>query len=210
MHGYAQIARIVIQLNTSFTRSALGLNWRLPLALWAVLVAQAITASDAPATARTKVTPNGPIMQVRSSIEAGASIETCYGVLADFDRLAEFIPGMQSSEIVSRPDEPLLLRQVGQASAAFVDFEFDVTLAVTVEPPRRITFSRVAGNLEQMDGSWDIDGNDRYCRIKYRADIEPSFWVPPVIGPALMRRKVEKQIDGVRAEIARRADSAPR
>ena len=209
MHGYAQIALIVIQLNTSFTRSALGLIWHLPLALCAVLAAQTIAASDAPAPAHTKVTPNGPVMQVQSSIEADASIETCYGVLADFDRLAEFIPGMQSSEIVSRPDESLLLRQVGRASAAFIEFDFDVTLAVTVEPPRRITFSRVAGNLEQMDGSWDIDGNDRYCRIKYRADIKPAFWVPPVIGPALMRRKVEKQIAGVRAEIARRADSAP-
>ena len=32
--------------------------------------------------------------------------------------------------------------------------------------------------------------------------MEPDFWVPPLIGPMLMRREVADQMAGVLAEIA--------
>jgi carbon monoxide dehydrogenase subunit G len=126
-------------------------------------------------------------------------------VLTDFDRLADFIPGMQSSRIVSPPGEPMLLRQVGRTKVTFSEYTFDVTLAVTVDPPREITFRRVAGNLERMDGGWRIEGDLDRCRIDYQAVIEPGFWVPPLIGPLIMRSQVARQIEGLESEIARRA-----
>jgi ribosome-associated toxin RatA of RatAB toxin-antitoxin module len=174
-----------------------------------VLLLPSPASADSQKSARTEVTLQGQIAQVRSRIEAPASIDVCYGVLADFDRLAEFIPDMQSSTIVSLPGDPLLLRQVGQTSTAFLTFAFDVTLAVTVDPPHEIAFSRVAGNLEQMQGQWQISGDASHCAIDYRADIKPAFWVPPFIGPVMMRRQVEGQIRGLRAEIKRRSGQAP-
>jgi len=157
------------------------------------------------AVTRTDVTRDGSVVQVRSSIKAPAAVELCYAVLADFDRLAEFIPGMESSRIVSAPGEPLLLRQVGSTTAGLSSFTFDVTLAVTLEPPHRITFRRVAGNLEQMAGSWQVSGDAGHCVVHYEAVLEPSFWVPPLIGPLLVRNKVGQQIDGLAAEIVYRA-----
>jgi carbon monoxide dehydrogenase subunit G len=187
-----------------------GTGTALPLLLHGALSLLAIApcafADDA---ARTEVSRSGSVVQVRSTIEASAPGELCYAVLADFDRLAEFIPGMQSSRVVSPAGEPLLLRQIGQATVSFVQYGFDVTLAVTEDPPRKISFSRVAGNLRQMQGSWQVGGDAIRCRIDYRADIEPGFWVPPLIGPLLMRRQVEQQIVGLVAEIERRARGDP-
>ena len=174
----------------------------LPAAVALLAIAPCALADDG---TRTEVSRSGSVVQVRSTIEAAAPGELCYAVLADFDRLSEFIPGMLSSDIVSPPGEPLLLRQVGRATVGFIEYGFDVTLAVTEDPPRRIDFSSVAGNLRQMQGSWQVEGDAFRCRIDYRADIEPAFWVPPVIGPLLMRRQVEQQIEGLAAEIGRRA-----
>ena len=174
----------------------------LPAALSALAIAPCALADEG---TRTEVSRSGSVVQVRSTIEAAAPGELCYAVLADFDRLAEFIPGMQSSTVVSPPGEPLLLRQVGQATVGFIEYAFDVTLAVTQDPPKRISFSSVAGNLKQMQGSWLVGGDTFRCHIEYRADIEPAFWVPPVVGPLLMRRQVEQQIEGLVAEIERRA-----
>jgi ribosome-associated toxin RatA of RatAB toxin-antitoxin module len=173
----------------------------------AALLALAIVAGPMHAgeLTRTDVARDGSVVQVRSTIEAPAPVELCYAVLTDFDRLAEFIPGMESSRIVSAPGEPLLLRQVGSTSAGLSSFTFDVTLAVTLERPHRITFRRVAGNLEQMAGSWQVSGNAAHCVIDYEAVLEPSFWVPPLIGPLVVRHKVEQQVDGLAAEIVRRA-----
>lgn len=145
--------------------------------------------------------------EVRAAIATDASADLCYAVLADFDRLSEFVPDMQSSRVVSRAGEPLLLRQVGRTKVAFSEFGFDVTLAVAVDPPREITFRRVAGNLRRMEGWWRIAGDEARCRIDYRADIEPAFWVPPLVGALLMRGQVTRQIEGLEAEITRRANS---
>ena len=169
--------------------------------------------ADAPnpgAMTRTDVVRDGSAVEVRSSIEAPAAVEQCYAVLVDFDRLAEFIPGLESSRIVSAPGEPLLLRQVGSTTAGLSSFTFDVTLAVMLEPPHRITFRRVAGNLEQMAGSWQVSGDAAHCVVQYQAVLEPSFWVPPLIGPLLIRHKVEQQIDGLAAEIVHRAGQPAR
>ena len=161
--------------------------------------------ADVATAADTDVGRSGSSFQVRATIDADAPAELCYAVLADFDRLSDFIPGMQSSRIVSPPGEPLLLRQVGRTNVAFAEYTFDVTLAVAVDPPREITFRRVAGNLERMDGGWRVAGDMTRCRIDYRADIEPGFWVPPLIGPLIMRSQVARQIEGLESEIARRA-----
>lgn len=145
------------------------------------------------------------LLRVRATIAAAAPAELCYAVIADFDRLADFIPGLRTSRVVSKPGEPLELRQVGETSLGFSRYTIDVTLALTTDPPRQIMFTRVAGNLAVMEGRWQVQGDAAACTIDYRADMQPAFWVPPLIGPLLVRRQVAAQLDGLKAEIDRRA-----
>jgi hypothetical protein len=63
----------------------------------------------------------------------------------------------------------------------------------------------MAGSFDRMEGEWRVEGDTARCRIDYRADIEPGFWVPPLMGPLIMRSQVARQIEGLEAEIARRA-----
>ena len=144
-------------------------------------------------------------LAVRATIEAEASQSLCYSVIADFDRLAEFIPGLRESRIVSAPGEPLRLRQVGETKLGFRQYRLDVTLALEADPPRQVRFTRVGGNLEVMDGRWLVGGDGQHCTVDYEAALRPEFWVPPIIGPMLVRRQVQQQIDGLAAEIRRRA-----
>jgi hypothetical protein len=116
---------------------------------------------------------------------------------------------MRASRIISAPGAPIRLHQVGVASAGFFKVTIDVTLDVKEAPPNRLQFERVAGNMDQMRGSWNITGDATRCEIQYDADLEPAFWVPPLIGPRLMRRQVDEQMHGVLAEIERRSNAAP-
>lgn len=160
------------------------------------------------AGADTDVVRQGSTFQVHATIEAGASIDLCFAVLTDFDRLAEFIPGMVTSRIVSLPGEPLRLRQTGRTRLAFSEYTFDVTLAVELDAPREIRFRRVAGSLQRMQGRWRVAGDAASCTIDYQADIEPGLWVPPLIGSMLMRSQVAKQVEGLESEIERRVRSS--
>lgn len=156
----------------------------------------------------TTVERSGRLLVVRSTFDTAAPATTCYEVLADFDRLAEFVPGLRASRIVSPPGAPLVLHQVGVASAGFVKVTLDLTLDVSADPPRQLQFARRAGNLKQMRGRWTVGGDAGHCTVDYQADIEPAFWVPPLVGPLLMRNQVEKQMEGLVAEMTRRAAGA--
>jgi ribosome-associated toxin RatA of RatAB toxin-antitoxin module len=155
----------------------------------------------------TKVTREGRLLHVQATLDADAPSTLCYAVLADYDRLEEFVPGLISSDVVSEPGQPIRLHQVGEASAGPFDYTLDVTLAVRDSAPRLIEFERVDGNLRQMKGRWRVTGDTAHCDIDYRAEIEPAFWVPPLIGPMLMRNRVEAQLEGVLEEIHRRVRS---
>ena len=155
------------------------------------------------------MTREGRVLHVKATLGADAPSRLCYAVLADFDRLEEFVPGLISSDVLSAPGEPIVLHQVGEASAGPFDYTLDVTLAVHERPPVRIEFERTDGNLRQMKGSWSVAGDTTHCDIEYLADIEPAFWVPPLIGPMLMRNQVETQLEGVLQEIHRRAATGP-
>jgi ribosome-associated toxin RatA of RatAB toxin-antitoxin module len=151
-----------------------------------------------------RVLKTGPDVSVDFNVVANAPAKTCYAVLADFAHLASFVPSLDSSEILSKPGEPLRIRQVGHARAGFRTYKLDVTLAVQLDPPRQIRFERIDGNLRHMRGRWSIAGADQTCNIRYVADIEPDFWIPPLVGPYLIRGHVQKQIDALLTEIARR------
>ncbi|HEX6572062.1 MAG TPA: SRPBCC family protein, partial [Steroidobacteraceae bacterium] len=178
--------------------------------LLAFVAASAVAPSGARAddTLETDVTREGRVLHVRATLGADAPATLCYAVLADFDRLDDFVPGLISSDVLSAPGEPIVLHQVGEASAGPFDYTLDVTLAVREHPTERIEFERVEGNLRQMKGSWTVAGDATHCDIAYLAEIEPAFWVPPLIGPVLMRNRVEKQLEGVLQEVRRRAPAA--
>lgn len=182
---------------------------RVACALWGVVGVCGLRSSLAADSLAVSVDREGGLLRVHATLGADAPSQLCYEVLADFDHIEQFIPGMRTSDVISAAGEPIRLHQVGEASAGPFRFDIDVTLAVTERPPTRIEFHRIAGNLERMTGGWDVTGDASHCSIVYRADIDPAFWVPPLIGPRLMRNQVETQMRGLLDEIARRAGRAP-
>lgn len=167
------------------------------------------TGASASPPSRVEVERVESVIRITAAIEAGAPPELCYSVLTDFDHLADFLPGLRSSRIVVRSGEPPRLRQVGRPVLGLSSLAVDVTLAFTLDPPREFTFTQVAGNLRQMRGAWHVAGDAIHCVINYRAEIEPNVWVPPLIGPLLIKQQVHRQIDALVAEIHRRAQAAP-
>ncbi|MGH8672003.1 MAG: hypothetical protein ACREUA_08205, partial [Burkholderiales bacterium] len=60
------------------------------------------------------------------------------------------------------------------------------------------------GNVEDLNGSYQLTGNADGTRLRYQANIVPGFWLPPLIGPAIMRSEIRDQLQGVIDEVARR------
>jgi carbon monoxide dehydrogenase subunit G len=133
-----------------------------------------------------------------------ADADTAWDVLSDYDHLAEFVPGMTSSRLVSAPGEALLLEQKGEARFLFFSQNIEVVLRVSEVAHREIEFDAVGGNMQRMRGAWRLNGPDGSVTVSYDAEIEPAFWMPPLIGAALLRRDLSGKMASVAREMVRR------
>ncbi|MBI2312380.1 MAG: SRPBCC family protein [Betaproteobacteria bacterium] len=128
-----------------------------------------------------------------------------WDVLTDYNRLAEFVPGLSASRIASAPGEPLLLEQKGEAGFLVFRFPVEVVLRVEERPHDRLRFILVRGNMKAMRGEWRVEKAGAGTRVSYDAELTPGFWVPPLIGPHIIRRNVKNQLEGVAREMLKRA-----
>ncbi len=52
-----------------------------------------------------------------------------------------------------------------------------------------------------MRGEWRITETESEVELGYSAMMETDFWIPPIIGAAIIRRDVQRQIEGVAKEM---------
>jgi ribosome-associated toxin RatA of RatAB toxin-antitoxin module len=147
----------------------------------------------------------------RALIEARAEIaapaELVWHTITDYDRLAEFVPGLISSRVVGRDGNTVTVEQMGELRIFFLRFPIDVTLASIESPPFEIGVKVLRGNLRRLDGGYRIEergANDTL--LHWRGLIEPDWIMPPFIGAALLREPMRRQFAGMVQEIGRRED----
>ena len=134
-----------------------------------------------------------------------APLGVVWATLTDYDRLAEFIPGMHSSRVIERRGAVVVVEQSGEARFLFFAHPIEVTLASTESPPHALAVSMLKGNLKRLDGAYRIEphGAARIL-LTWRGTVE-ALEMPPLIGEILMRANIEDQFRGMVREIDRRA-----
>lgn len=154
--------------------------------------------------AEVQVEQQGRRFLVSSQTVVAAAPAVAWQVLSDYDHLADFVPAMRSSRVISKPGQPLVIEQSGEAGVLLFRFTIDVVLDIDERPPHRLGFSARSGNMRQMRGEWLIEPEGAGIRLHYTAELEPAFWVPPLLGAALLRRDIASQVGGVVGEMERR------
>jgi ribosome-associated toxin RatA of RatAB toxin-antitoxin module len=138
----------------------------------------------------------------RAALEAPVAL--VWETLTDYDRLAEFIPGMRRSRVLERRGSSVVVEQSGEARFLFFAIPIEVTLATLEQPPRSIEASMLKGNLKRLQGTYRIEprGGARVL-LTWTGTIE-ALSLPPLFGEMLMRAGIEDQFRGMVREIERR------
>ena len=147
-------------------------------------------------------------------IDAAAILHAPFAVirdtLTDYDHLADFIPGMRASRVVSRQGKTAVVEQSGYAHLWFFHFPINVTLQAVDESPSVIDVHLVKGNLKQLDGRYDIEkdtGDDTYT-LHWNGVVQPGAAIPDFIAVPLLRSNIGEEFRGMVEEIERRAAQA--
>jgi carbon monoxide dehydrogenase subunit G len=168
--------------------------------LFFLLAASGARGADVSVEARRR----GEALEVLCRATLDAPLDLIWGTLTDFDRLAEFIPGMRSSRVVSREGEVSVVEQSGEARFLFVSYPIEVTLHSTERPPHVIEARLVKGNLKRLDGTYRVEPRDGGRMLLTWSGVVEAESMPPLIGELLMRGTIEDQFRGMVREIERR------
>jgi len=150
------------------------------------------------------VTRNGDVFHVDASAEFDGAVARTWQVLTDYGRLAEFVPDVQASRVISRDGNQAVVDQKGEARVLFFSFPIEVRLAVTEQPYERVVSRAVSGNFREMRSAYSLEAGQGRVLLRYSGRMVPDFYVPPLIGTLALRHNVESSFRALVEEIERR------
>lgn len=168
-----------------------------------LVVLAAISAAAPAAEIAVQATRDGDAIEVVAVAEFRGDIPGAWRVLTDYGRIAEYVPSLDSSRVISRGTNSAVVEQKGEARVLFFSFPLNVLLAITEYPFRRVESRAVAGSFREMRNVYTLEARQGRVLLRYSGVLVPDFAVPPLVGTWLLRRNVEETFRALVAEIER-------
>lgn len=145
----------------------------------------------------------GGVAEVKVVFSVPSSACDTLAVLTDYEHMPRFVPGIHSTRLIHEQGNHRLIAIKGAVEFFFIEFPINVVMDVTFLPGDVINLQSLSGNLK-VRGVMKVKRSGGQTQVTYVARLEPSFWLPPILGPALIGGQIRKQFAGQIAEIDRR------
>ncbi|KAL2502236.1 uncharacterized protein Fot_36084 [Forsythia ovata] len=163
--------------------------------------------------------------RIRSKVTMQASLEAVWGILTDYERLADFVPSLAVSRLLEKSDNFARLFQIGQQDLAFglkfnakgtIDcYEKDLQ-TLPYGQKRDIEFKMIEGDFQLFEGKWSVEqgvecnteneqsgsvvGQDLQTTLLYVVDVEPKLWLPVRLIEGRLCREIRTNLSCIREE----------
>lgn len=130
-------------------------------------------------------------------------------VLTDYERIPQFMPGVETSVVVERDADRAVIEQ--EAVSRLMMFKKRVYLLLeVVEGPDTLRFRDRSGrSFARYEGKWKLCEGNHGTWISYELTAQPAFDVPEFLLKRLLKRDAALMIDGLRREIVSRRAARP-
>jgi len=125
-----------------------------------------------------------------------ADAQRVYKILTDYNNLTNISESITESNLIySLSDNDHRVKVTTEACVTF--FCKTIVQVQDVEQlPGMIIISTTVPEKSDVDyahARWKVTNEDGLTRINFNADLKPSFWVPPLIGPPLIERTLRNE-----------------
>ena len=151
-----------------------------------------------------RVDRRGELVVVDVEATVAAAPQRVWAVLTDYDHMASYLSMLKSSAIVARDGNTLQVEQTGEAHRAFLHFTFRSLRAVELVPGKEIRSHLISGDFKSYVFTTRIAEKGAQVQISHHGEYVPTRWVPPGIGPALIKGETTRQYEELIAEMLRR------
>lgn len=124
--------------------------------------------------------------------------EAVYALVTDYDGLERISDAIIESELLDATDQEHKRRRlVTRVCILFFCFTSTLVENVVDDSHGRILTTIVPALSDYRYGEsiWHISAAGPGTRIHFQTTLEPDFWIPPVIGPWLMKQKMRSEAE---------------
>lgn len=151
-----------------------------------------------------KAERDGGMVRLRATMQVDAAPVKVWDVLTDYESQPRFVPGMTESRVITRDATGSVVALKGWMELLFLHYDFDITYSTRELKPRLLISHVIRGNVKNMHSEYRLSPYDGGTRLDYSGEVEPEGWLPAIIGPFVIRRQVESQLEAMAQEIERR------
>jgi hypothetical protein len=128
-----------------------------------------------------------------------------WATLTDYNRLANYVPGMTLSRQIASPKPGIkMVEQRGDGGLVSLIMPDHVVFAIEEKPYTAINFHTVAGRGSSLRGEWTINGQKSPVQLTYRALAVPMLPPPPMLTDGYVQDEIRIRMDALGREAERR------
>ncbi|KGN45631.1 uncharacterized protein LOC101204838 [Cucumis sativus] len=166
--------------------------------------------------------------RIYSRIGIDAPLQAVWNILTDYERLADFIPGLAISQILFKIDNHVRLFQVGEQNLAFgLKFNAKGTIDCYENDLERLPFGKrrvikfkmIEGDFELFEGEWSIEqfGEDDdsfqdqeiHSTLSYSVDVKPKLLLPVRLLEGRLCGEIKANLVCIREEVHKTNSTTP-
>jgi carbon monoxide dehydrogenase subunit G len=148
---------------------------------------------------------------VQAAIRVRAVPQVVWNLITRCQSVASFVPGLRRCE---------RLQTAADGSWSIVEHDIRYSILMPMirsivrsqyQPPHRVDFTGVGGNVKSESGSWVLDpaADGQATTVEYSISIEPGFFVPRAVVRRSLSKELPVMLTGLRAVAEQIAASAP-
>ncbi|MBW4522159.1 MAG: SRPBCC family protein [Scytolyngbya sp. HA4215-MV1] len=141
--------------------------------------------------------------------------EVVWAVLTDYASFPRILPNVVSSQVLSTEGNRKVIEQVDVRPFLLVNVRSRVRTTVTETDKNRIDFRLVEGDLQKLQGYWEIQPISPYAGaaanqvlITQVVEAQPSAGIPKDIFYGIFKNTLGKNLNALRQEMLRRSPSS--
>ncbi|MDA0748840.1 MAG: SRPBCC family protein [bacterium] len=165
--------------------------------------------ADGPVQAKVSLRKEADLRIVHGEIDIHAPLDILWSVLTDYNRLANFMPGVQKSRLLGKDaDGWLKLEQISAHRIVLFKKQIHTILRIFEHPTDRVAFSLIEGDYLTYAGAWDVHQVDDYLRLRFTLRLRPAFFAPGIFLDRMVRNTARESLEAVRHETLGRVERA--
>lgn len=144
--------------------------------------------------------------RIEATIYLPHAIEQVWGVLTDYEALADFIPNLAKSCRVPHPDGGIRVEQIGTQNLKVVTFSARVVLDMVEEYPSAIRFTMAEGDFKSFSGAWllqsipESDGGG--TRLTYILEVWAKATIPVIAIEQRLKKDLPQNLYAIRDRLS--------